>query len=93
MAEQIRAVQFTRRFERAYKHKTKNLQQAVTDTIVQLKADPSYPSLRVKKVRGVGRQEIWEASVDMKYRITFEYSSIDGIILRNCNGHEVFAQP
>jgi mRNA-degrading endonuclease YafQ of YafQ-DinJ toxin-antitoxin module len=88
--EQINAVQFTRRFDRAFKHKTKDLRQAVLETIEQLKTDPSYPSLRVKKVRGIN--DIWEASVTMKHRITFEYST-DVIIFRNCNGHEVFAQP
>ncbi len=90
----IRAVQFTPRFERSYKRKTIAQRQAVDEAIVQLYTDPSYPSLRVKKVRGVRTGEIWEASVDMSRRITFEYSD-DGstIILRNCNGHEIFRQP
>ena len=92
MKEQINAVQFTRRFGRAFKHKTEDLQQAVIGAIELLKTDPSYPSLRVKKVRGIRSNDIWEASVAMKHRITFEYST-DGIILRNCNGHEVFTQP
>ena len=90
MAEKIGAVQYTPRFARAYRRKTVDLQQAVTETIVQLKTDPSYPSLRVKKVRGVN--DVWEASIDMKHRMTFEYSS-DCIILRNCNGHEALARP
>lgn len=89
----IRVVQFTRRFERAYKRKTEDQKQAVAEAITRLKVNPSHPSLRVKKVRGAGQQDIWEASTNMKHRITFEYSSSDGVIFRNCNGHEVFNNP
>ena len=85
-------VQLTPRFKRAYKRKTLDQQRAVDNTIVQLSIDPSYPSLRVKKVRGAVR-DIWEASVDMARRMTFEYSADHtNIILRNCNGHEVLRQ-
>lgn len=93
MAEKIGAVRLTRRFQRAYKHKPEDLQQSLTDTIVQLKADPSYRSLRVKKVRGIRWKDVWEASIDMKHRMTFEYDADGGIILRNCNGHEALARP
>jgi mRNA-degrading endonuclease YafQ of YafQ-DinJ toxin-antitoxin module len=90
MEEKIGAVQLTRRFERAYRRKPEDLRQALKETVVRLKADPSYPSLRVKKIRGI--KDVWEASIDMKHRMTFEYSP-DGIILRNCNGHEALARP
>ncbi len=91
MAEKISAVQLTRRFERAYKHKPDDLQQAVTETIVRLQTNRSHPSLRAKKVRGI--KDVWEASINMKHRMTFEYDADGDIILRNCNGHEIFAQP
>ena len=90
MEEIIDAVRLTRRFERAYKRKPKGLQQALTEAIVRLQTDPSYPSLRVKKIRGI--QDVWEASINMKHRMTFEYSP-DGIILRNCSGHEALTRP
>ena len=87
-------VQFTPRFERAYKRKTADQRQAVDKAIVRLISNPGYNSLRVKKVRGVNQQEIWEASITMSRRLTFEYSD-DGttMIMRNCNGHEVFGSP
>ena len=90
MDERIVAVQLTRRFERAFKRKPADLRQALAEAIERLQADPSYPSLRVKKVRGIS--DVWEASIDMKHRLTFEYGP-DGIILRNCNGHEALARP
>ena len=89
----IREVRFAPRFDRSYRRKTTDQRRAVDQAVVQLYTDPAYPSLRVKRVRGaVG--EVWEASVDMSRRLTFEYSR-DGtaIILRNCNGHETLARP
>ncbi len=91
----IKAVRFTPRFDRSYKRKSKEQREAVDEAVVQLYTNPSNPWLRVKRVRGVGKgEEIWEASVDMSRRITFEYGD-DGstIIFRNCNGHEIFRQP
>lgn len=91
----IQAVRFTPRFDRSYKRKTREQRVAVDEAGVKLYADSAYPSLRVKRVRGVkAGEEIWEASVDMSRRITFEYG--DGgstIIFRNCNGHEMLRQP
>ena len=81
-------------FKKRSERKTAALQKKMWEQIERLCDDPQYPSLRVKKVRGTGRAEIWEASIDMAHRITFEYNvDCSGIILRNCNGHEVFDQP
>ena len=89
----VREVRFTPRFDRSYRRKTKALRDAVDRAVVQLYTEPTYPSLRVKRIRGAAG-EIWEASVDMARRITFEYSR-DGtaIIFRNCNGHETLTRP
>lgn len=42
--------------------------------------DPSHPSLRSKKIQGTGN--IFEASVDMDIRMTWQYTP-EGILLRN----------
>ncbi len=48
------------------------------------------PSLRVKRIRGTKR--IWEASIDMDYRFTFEM--IDGgILLRVIGKRAILSQP
>ena len=48
--------------------------------------DPSHPSLRVKKMKGTAA--IWELSVTMNYRITFE---VDGerVLLRRIGTYDV----
>ena len=81
-------------FEKQCVRKPRMLQEKVWKQVEMLRDDPTYPSLRVKKIRGTKLGKVWEASIDMTHRITFEYSA-DGtsIILRNCNGHEVLRQP
>ena len=79
-------------FEKNSQRKPQDLQKKLWGKVAILQNDPSHPSLRVKKVRGTST-DIWEASIDMAHRITFEYTGDDRIFLRNCNGHEVFKQP
>lgn len=59
--------------------------QKLTDGKIELLAgNPRHPSLRVKKMEG--HKDIWEASVTMKYRITFEIEE-DGLLLRRIGEH------
>ena len=89
----IREVRFTPRFDRSYRRKTKAMRDAVDRAVVQLYTNPAHPSLRAKRVRGAAG-EVWEASVDMSRRLTFEYNrDRTAIILRNCNGHETLTRP
>lgn len=89
-AQAARTVEATPRFNKAYGQKSAEHQEKLEQTIERLCTDPTHPSLRSKKVRGVGSGEIWEASINMQRRLTFEYGD-DGetIVLRNCNGHEI----
>ena len=84
----------TSRFIKRSGKKPKDLQLKMYKQIDILRDNPRYPSLRIKKVQGTGSSEIWEASIDIKHRMTFEYTEDNtGILLRNCNGHEVFDNP
>ncbi|NLT21418.1 MAG: hypothetical protein GXX82_00060 [Syntrophorhabdus sp.] len=47
--------------------------------------NPSHPSLRTKKIKG--RNEIFESSVTMSVRMTWEYYK-DGVLLRNIGEHD-----
>ena len=47
--------------------------------------NPRHPSLRTKKIRG--QDNIFEASVTMDIRITWQYTG-DGILLRNIGEHD-----
>jgi mRNA-degrading endonuclease YafQ of YafQ-DinJ toxin-antitoxin module len=51
--------------------------------------DMFYPSLVVKKVQGY--TGVWEARVDIKYRLTFQVEQEDGetiCTLRNIDNHD-----
>lgn len=47
--------------------------------------NPRHPSLRTKKIQG--QENIFEASVTMDIRITWQYTG-DGILLRNIGEHD-----
>ncbi len=47
--------------------------------------NPRHPSLRTKKIQG--QDNIFEASVTMDIRITWQYTG-DGILLRNIGEHD-----
>ena len=82
---------YTTSFDRNSRRKPRDLQKRLWEKVALLQEDHRYPSLRAKRVRGTDR--IWEASIDMAHRITFEFTEDDGILLRNCNGHEVLERP
>jgi len=42
----------------------------------------------MKNMQGYKNPDIWEASVNMDLRITFEYEKPDTLIFRNCGRHD-----
>ncbi|GAB4074636.1 hypothetical protein GCM10028778_21390 [Barrientosiimonas marina] len=79
---------FTKAFVKRYKKLDPQNQGKIKITLQQLEQDLSYPSLRVKKMKGYRQPAIWEASASMDLRITFEIEKPDTIILRNCGHHD-----
>lgn len=75
----------TNRFKRAYQKLPNEVQEKVKKTLKYLDADPRHPALRVHPIRGT--KGIFEARVDRKYRLSFEFSS-DTLILRNVDNHD-----
>jgi len=49
--------------------------------------NPRHPSLRVKKIQGT--EDIFEASVNMAVRVTFQYIKPDIVYLRNIGEHDM----
>jgi len=77
------------RFKRAFRSLPKEIQEKAVRTLRLMAEDPFYPSLVVKKVRG--HTGVWEARVDIKYRLTFQYEEEDVetiCILRNVDNHD-----
>jgi len=72
-------------FKKDYRKLPANLQRLADSKIEMLSDNPRHPSLRVKKMEG--HKNIWEASVTMKYRITFEIEE-DAFLLRRIGEHD-----
>ena len=77
----------TARFEKAFKALGKPVQRKVLRTLRLLDENPRHPSLHVKPVQGT--RGIWEARVDLQYRMTFERER-ETIIMRNVDNHDEY---
>ena len=55
--------------------------------LLLLEENPQHPSLRTKKIQGT--DEIFEASITMALRVTFQYVKPDTIYLRNVGEHDI----
>ena len=75
----------TTRFEREYKNLPQEIKSTAEGKIKLFVSNISHPSLRVKKIKGT--ECIWEASITMSYRLTFEKIG-DGYLLRNIGPHD-----
>lgn len=51
-----------------------------------LRFPPAHPALRMKKIQGT--RDIYECSVNMDIRMTFEFSDPETILLRNIDHHD-----
>jgi mRNA-degrading endonuclease YafQ of YafQ-DinJ toxin-antitoxin module len=77
------------RFKRAFRSLPKEAQSKTVRALRLLAEDPFYPSLVVKKIQGFA--DVWEARVDIKYRMTFQYEKQGDeavCILRNVDNHD-----
>ncbi len=81
-----RELHLTRTFERLFKRLPKEIQNQAYEKLAIFLEDPSHPSLRVKRMKGTAA--IWELSVTMNYRVTFEQDA-ERILLRRLGTHDV----
>ena len=86
----MREVVFTPRFDRLFRRLPKTIREETYEKLALYLDDPSHPSLRVKKIGGTGR--IWEMSVTMNYRLTFELHG-ERVRLRRIGTHDILRQP
>jgi mRNA interferase RelE/StbE len=76
----------TERFRRAYKKLDPTKQSSIKKAILKMESNINHPSLRVKRIQGT--IDIWEASADMKLRLTFNREN-EVLTLRNCGDHDL----
>ena len=79
------------RFHKSYRRLPRPTQQKVEKALRLLAEHPRHPSLQVKPIRGT--RGIWEARIDLHYRMTFEMIG-ETIYLRVAGNHdEVLRHP
>ena len=72
------------RFRRSYQRLPHSIQRKVDKQLALLAGNPRHPSLQVKPIQGT--KAIWEARVDLHYRMTFEMSG-ETVFLRVVGNH------
>jgi len=81
-----RSDRFIKELHKLIKKGALNVDQV--EKFLRLIADnPRHPSLRIKKIQGT--EDIFEASVNMSVRATFQYIKSDTIYLRNIGEHDI----
>jgi mRNA interferase RelE/StbE len=81
---------FTPRFDRLFRRLPKAIRDATYEKLAAYLEDPAHPSLRVKRIKGTDR--IWEISITMSYRLTFEVEE-ERVILRRIGTHDILRRP
>lgn len=82
---------FTERFKKSYKKLSKTEQKTLHKKLALMGKDPHHPSLRTKKIQGT--DDIFECTVTMSVRMTWQYDD-DAILLRVVGNHdEVLKNP
>ena len=85
-----RDIYVTRSFQRLFKRLPADIRDATHSKLARYLENPAHPSLRIRRVKGTER--IWEMSITLNYRLTFE---IDGerVILRRIGTHDMLRKP
>jgi len=77
---------FTGNFKKDYKKLSVKTQKQVQSKLRIMKQNPSHPSLRTKKIKGI-KENIFESSINMGIRMTWEYLD-QNILLRAIGEHD-----
>jgi addiction module RelE/StbE family toxin len=79
-------IKFSRRFLKTFARLPKAVQEKIKKQIELLAENPRHPSLQTKPVQGA--EGIYEARVDLDYRMTFEREADDTLVLRVVGKHD-----
>ncbi len=83
-------LQFSGPFSRDYERLPAHIKERVNKQVELLSANPSHPSLRLKKMRRP--DNIWEARLTQGYRITLQIAG-DVAFLRRIGTHDILRNP
>jgi addiction module RelE/StbE family toxin len=79
-------IRFTRRFLKSFARLPIPVQEKVKKQITWLAENPRHPSLQTKPIQGI--KGIYEARIDIDYRMTYERESDDTLVLRVVSKHD-----
>jgi mRNA-degrading endonuclease RelE of RelBE toxin-antitoxin system len=79
-------LEFTQTFKENYHRLPENLQSLFDKKLALFLENPRHPSLNVHRYHG--RENVWEAYVNQKYRFTFSVTG-ESIIFRNIGPHSI----
>jgi len=79
-------IRFTRRFLKSFNHLPVEVREKVKKQLALLAEDPRHPSLQTKPIQGASG--IYEARVDIDYRLTYERDEDDTLVLRVVARHD-----
>lgn len=79
-------IKFTRRFLKLFARLPAPVQEKVKKQIRLLAKNPRHPSLQTKPIQGA--PGIYEARVDLDYRMTYEREAGDTLALRVVGKHD-----
>ena len=80
---------FTRQFEESLAAQPDEIIDLFEKKLEIFLTDMFHPSFRTKKIKGLKKKIIWEASLTMNYRFTFQIGEDDTIIFRNIGKHSI----
>ena len=79
-------VRLTQRFLKAFARLPASVQEKIKKQIALLAENPRHPSLQTKPIQGA--PGIFEARVDIDYRMTYERDVDDTLVLRVVGKHD-----
>lgn len=80
---------FTERFEQSFADLPDDIAGLLEKKLPLFLEDMNHPSFRTKKIQGFRNPYIWEASLTMGYRFTFQIDKDGVIIFRNIGKHSI----
>ena len=84
-----RSYRFSRQFEESYAALPDEIIDAFEKKLKVFLNNMFHPSFRTKKIKGFKKRIIWEASLTMDYRLTFELERGKVIVFRNIGKHGI----
>ncbi len=86
-------IEFAKKLEKKLKKSDSKFRKMFFEKLDLFIFDRQHPSLRIKKMQGYANPEIWELSLNMDFRATFEIRKDETIFFRKIGGHDILLNP